>query len=205
MMEQTRKSLRRRRDPDSKSAAIYDAAAQLFMKNGYESVSMAMIAKRAGIAVGTVYRFHDTKLALLRAMLEDVENQFVSRMASDWGCEGTYAHRIERMCYGLFEVAKENRDLLKLLSMTTDIVFDDGSLPGDRIQGQIGIMYAEAMDAGASYQGDPQMMAAIAHGMVEGALLRWMRMGAPESFNPAEQLAAIFKDGFMTEDASRLQ
>ncbi|WP_342076030.1 TetR/AcrR family transcriptional regulator [Yoonia sp. SS1-5] len=201
MKNQNLTRAKRTRDPDSKRTAIYEAAARLFTDHGYENVSIAKIAREAGIAVGTVYRFHDTKLTLLRAMLEGVEDAFVTRMASDWACDGTYAERIERMCYGLFEVAEDNLDLLKLLNMTTDIVFTDGSLPGDRIQNQIRIMYTEAMNVGASHQGDPHMMAAIAHGMVEGAMVRWMRLGAPKDIDAAAQLALVFKDGFMTNAA----
>lgn len=196
--------VKRTRNPDSKRAAIYDAAVRLFTEQGYENVSIAKIAKDAGIAVGTVYRFHDTKLTLLRAMLEGVEDAFVTRMATDWACEGTYAERIERMCHGIFEVAEDNLSLLKLLNMTTDVVFADGSLPGDRIQNQIRIMYTDAVNAGASHQGDAHMMAAIAHGMVEGAIVRWMRLGAPKDIGAASQLALVFKDGFMTKQASQL-
>lgn len=195
---------KRTRNPDSKRTAIYEAAVQLFTNQGYENVSIAKIAKEAGIAVGTVYRFHDTKLTLLRAMLEEVEDAFVTRMESDWACDGTYAERIEGMCHGIFAVAEDNLNLLKLLSMTTDVVFTDGSLPGDRIQNQIRIMYTEGVNVGASHQGDPYMMAAIAHGMVEGAMVRWMRLGAPKDIDAASQLALVFKDGFMTKEASQL-
>lgn len=191
-------------DPDSKRTAIYEAAVQLFTGQGYENVSIAKIAREAGIAVGTVYRFQDTKLTLLRAMLEGVEDAFVTRMVSDWACDGTYAERVEGMCYGLFEVAEDNRDLLKLMNMTTDVVYTDGSLPGDRIQNQIRIMYTEAMNAGASRQGDPYMMAAIAHGMVEGAMVRWMRFGTSKGVDAASQLALILKGGFMTMESTQL-
>jgi hypothetical protein len=108
------------------------------------------------------------------------------------------------MCHGIFAVAEDNLPLLKLLNMTTDVVFADGSLPGDRIQNQIRIMYTDAVNAGASHQGDADMMAAIAHGMVEGAIVRWMRLGAPKDIDAASQLTLVFKDGFMTSEASQL-
>jgi AcrR family transcriptional regulator len=192
---------KRTRDPDSKRAALYDAALRLFTERSYENVSIANIAKEAGIAVGTVYRFHKTKLALLRAMLEGLEDEFVNRMVSDWASEGTYADRLERLCYGLFEVAEVRHDLVRLLNMTTDVVFENGSLPGDRIQHQICIMYTETMKAGASPQSDPHLMAAIAHGMVEGAMLRWIRIGAPKDLDAAAHLAMAFKHGFLTEES----
>ncbi|MEO1406454.1 MAG: TetR/AcrR family transcriptional regulator, partial [Pseudomonadota bacterium] len=78
MKNETRAS-KRTRDPESKRAALHEAALSQFTERGYEHVSIASIAKEAGIAVGTVYRFYENKLFLLRAMLEGIEGDFVER------------------------------------------------------------------------------------------------------------------------------
>ena len=189
---------KRTRDPARKRAALHAAALRQFTDRGYEHVSIASIAKDAGIAVGTVYRFYENKLYLLRAMLEETERDFVERMQSDWAEGGAVAERLDRICDGVFDVAKQRSSLLRLFTMTTDVVYEDGALPGDRIQAQIKCMYSEAMKDGAFRKGDVEMMASMAHGLVEGAMMRWMRMGAPPDTHAPKELAAVMKFGFLS-------
>ena len=47
---------------------ILDVALQLFQETSFESVSMAQVAKKAGIAKGTVYLYFKTKEALFLAL-----------------------------------------------------------------------------------------------------------------------------------------
>lgn len=189
---------RRTRDPESKRAALHDAALRQFTERGYEHVSIASIAKEAGIAVGTVYRFYENKLFLLRAMLDGVEQEFVERMRSDWAEGGDYPERLDRICDGVFKIAQDRSSLLRLFTMTTDVIYEDGALPGDRIQRQIRHMYQEAMEDRAFREGDVEMMSSMAHGLVEGALMRWMRMGAPAKTSAPRDLAAVMKFGFLS-------
>ncbi|MET1416727.1 TetR/AcrR family transcriptional regulator [Roseibium sp. HPY-6] len=177
---------------------MHKAALHQFTHRGYEHVSIASIAKDANIAVGTVYRFYENKISLLRAMLREIEDEFVDRMRSDWNAGGKYPQRLDRICEGLFDVAKDRSELLRLFSMTTDVVYEDGYLPGELIQSQIKDMYLEAMNEGVFREGDVEMMAAMAHGLVEGAMMRWMRMGAPTATNVDKELASVMKSGFLT-------
>ncbi|WP_415400738.1 TetR/AcrR family transcriptional regulator [Tateyamaria sp. SN3-11] len=189
---------KRTRDPDTKRAALHDAALQLFTERGYENVSIAQVAKLAGIAVGTVYRFYDNKLAMLRAMLEEIEGLFVQRMKHDWDQGGPHPDRLDAICEGQFVVAEEHRSLLRLLTMTTDVIYEDGALPGDRIQNQIKSFYAEGMSDGAFVEGDVDLMAAMAHGLVEGAMMQAMRSDTSNRTEAAAQLSKVMKNAFLT-------
>ncbi|MET1412193.1 TetR/AcrR family transcriptional regulator [Roseibium sp. HPY-6] len=193
---------RRTRDPETKRAALLDAALHLFTEEGYENVSIADIAKRAGIAVGTVYRFYDNKITLLRAMLESLEDEFVVQMQSDWSQGGDYSARLERVCLGLFTLSEKRKPLLRLMSMTTDIVYADSSLPGDRIQAQIRLMYGDGLRDGAFLNGDIPLMASMAHGLVEGAMMGWMRNSGLSAADAAGQLASVMKSGFVKNQRS---
>jgi len=50
--------------------SILDAALQLFVASGYAATSIQAIAKRAGVAVQTVYAVFGTKRELLRQLIE---------------------------------------------------------------------------------------------------------------------------------------
>lgn len=50
---------------------IFNAAMELFGDLGYDAVDMKMIAKKAGIAVGTLYNYYSNKMQLYMSVLED--------------------------------------------------------------------------------------------------------------------------------------
>lgn len=56
---------------------IADAALAVFAERGYAAATMAMIAERAGLSTGNLYRYHAGKEALLEAV---VPASFVARL-----------------------------------------------------------------------------------------------------------------------------
>ena len=49
---------------DNIEEKIYNSAFELFTHKGYDSVNMKMVAEKSGIAVGTLYNYHDNKKQL---------------------------------------------------------------------------------------------------------------------------------------------
>ena len=52
-----------------KEANILSAAREVFAKNGYNGLRMSSVAKRAGVAEGTVYSYFSSKDDLIRALI----------------------------------------------------------------------------------------------------------------------------------------
>ena len=67
-------SARRRKPKQSRSvetrASILQAAAELFAEQGYEATNTHHIAGRAGVSVGTLYRYFSDKEAVLREVYQ---------------------------------------------------------------------------------------------------------------------------------------
>jgi TetR/AcrR family transcriptional regulator, fatty acid metabolism regulator protein len=59
----------RRERVEEKERAILSAARAVFVKHGFERARMAEIAKRAGVAEGTIYIYYKTKNDLLQAVV----------------------------------------------------------------------------------------------------------------------------------------
>jgi AcrR family transcriptional regulator len=74
IMDTMRKTRRGRGVPDKRDA-ILQAAARLFAADGFERTTTKAIARKAGVAEGTLYLFFPTKKHILLAFLEPVDVQ----------------------------------------------------------------------------------------------------------------------------------
>lgn len=187
-------SAKRTRDPMAKRNALHASAMRLFAAHGFEAVSIADIAREAGMAVGTVYRFYPNKIALLRAMHDELEAAFVACLVDAWDDPTPHAERLDRVCLALFTLMDERREELRVLSMTTDVAHEDGRLPGDKVRAQIALMIGGAQAADAFKGGDPDQLAAMAHGTVEGAMRHWLRTGG-DLRRTAGETATMLRSG----------
>lgn len=103
-------------NPTAKYAAILAAATELFADPGYDRTSIADIAGKAGVAVGSVYRLFEDKRAVLAAVHDAVEDQFIAAIQEGWGTEGTVQTRMATIAAGLFATAGRLSQIAMVLS-----------------------------------------------------------------------------------------
>jgi AcrR family transcriptional regulator len=73
-------------------SALLDAAAQIVDEIGYERLTTAMVAERAGASIGTVYRYFPDRIAVLQALsarnlervLDKTINEVLDRANETW-------------------------------------------------------------------------------------------------------------------------
>lgn len=65
-----------RKKDDDKRILILNKAKQLFAEKGYETTSMSSLAIAAGLPVGSVYTYFDSKDDLLSSIIEDGWDEF---------------------------------------------------------------------------------------------------------------------------------
>ena len=75
-----------------KQAIIFAAAKEVFAQSGYDGLRMSEVAKRAGVAEGTIYSYFSSKDDLIRALVGDYWTRLTedARRAID-GRDETYA------------------------------------------------------------------------------------------------------------------
>lgn len=62
--------------------AILDAAEAVFGQAGYGATKMSAIARAAGVAIGTLYNYFDSKREVFDALLERVQEQMLERITN---------------------------------------------------------------------------------------------------------------------------
>lgn len=160
----------RTRDPGAKRAALHESAYKLLAEQRYEEVPVSHIAAQAGVAVGTFYRFYPTKMALLEAMSDALEEEFVLAMREAWQHGGDYRAKISDLSAVLFHTIATRRTEIGVMQMTAGHRSSDSKPMGDAIREEIGRLYVDGIKNGRFENHDPASFAAAAHGMVEGMM-----------------------------------
>lgn len=104
-----------------KQKRIFEAAVEVFAEKGYSASSTSEIAKRAGVAEGTIFRHYKTKKDLLvsimaptmvRIIAPFVIREFRDVFDTDYGSFDTFLNRVIENRIAFLE---KNRSLLKIL------------------------------------------------------------------------------------------
>jgi AcrR family transcriptional regulator len=64
-------------------AALLDAAAQVVHEIGYERLTTAMVAERAGASIGTVYRYFPDRIAVLQSLAARNAERMTDRLVGE--------------------------------------------------------------------------------------------------------------------------
>ena len=67
-----------------KREAVMQAALELVGEHGFHGSPMALIAERAGVAAGTIYRFFDSKDTLIKEIYASLEGQILAAVTLDY-------------------------------------------------------------------------------------------------------------------------
>jgi AcrR family transcriptional regulator len=90
-------------------AALLDAAAQVIDEVGYERLTTAMVAERAGASIGTVYRYFPDRLAVLEGLANRALARFLARIAERFDEMGplTITERVQTIVDTLVEFHRD--------------------------------------------------------------------------------------------------
>jgi len=103
------------------------AALELFSSRGYHDTTTAQIAKKAGVAEGTIYRHFPSKQQLLNELYRAAQ-RWASKMVDDSSGGGTPRARLTQVAQALVEGAVRDPAVVKLgLLERHDAILDDES------------------------------------------------------------------------------
>lgn len=165
-------------DPGAKRTAIMAAGEQLFSSAGFAKTTMAQIAARADVAVGSLYRAFPDKLALLAALHEAMEANFVDVLLASWDIDHPPNLRFRAMIEALMMHAGAVRSSMPLYMLTRDLVSSGGREPGARMISIIAELYQAGVERSDFIPMRPAIAAAIGYGMIEGGMRDWIASGA---------------------------
>lgn len=158
-----REQLRRRRE-------ILEAASRLFRARGYAEVSMKEIALEAECAVGTLYRFFDSKEAVYAALVEDLMDRARAQIYEVLDPTVDEAEQLRRWVQKKQELFHQNLPLIRLIHEDVHLVGASGREnvgPGIRARHRASVqrltaVFASGMEKGLFASIAPPRMLAVA-------------------------------------------
>jgi AcrR family transcriptional regulator len=176
-----------------KREAILVASRTLFTENNYEDVTIADIAKKAGVAVGTVYLYFRNKRDVYTAVALDLEERMAAIFYDPSLLERPFAETLPEIVDSIFNFNHENEQLMGLLHV--EIRSDEESKQhkdvDERISAAIATIFEHAIARGELAPFDTRIYAQILNQM-GGSLLH--QCFVVEQGEQEEQYAIAFVD-----------
>jgi AcrR family transcriptional regulator len=159
----------------SKREAIIEAATDLFTNSGYETTTIAHVAKKAGVAVGTVYLYFKNKQEILYAVKYDWDEDFAHLMSQTGLNALPHQQRLRPLIKACFDICSQNTERIQLLGLPPQVMGEIHEnyqiLKGSPAMiGGIERWVAQAIADGVFRPLDPHAAAVISYGMVSAAL-----------------------------------
>lgn len=127
-----------------KQAKILEAAIEIFGEKGYAATSTNEIAKKAGVAEGTIFRHYKTKKDLLLAIVTPTLTKVVTPfLAKDFVKKvfeneyGTYEEFVRVLMQNRYEFAKKHLPIIK--------IFLQEQAFHDEIKSQVQVIFTETV------------------------------------------------------------
>jgi AcrR family transcriptional regulator len=69
---------------EDKRQAILDAALSLFVERGFHGTAVPLVAEKAGVGAGTIYRYFENKEALVNELYRSLKRDLTSHILTDF-------------------------------------------------------------------------------------------------------------------------
>lgn len=116
---------RRREEPQVRRAQLLQAAKRCFRTFGFQATTVDRIATEAQVSVGLLYRFFDSKSAMVKAIiLEDIEAQLEQAGSAIESSSGEVPETSRAMAKKLTEATVERDRVALMLEIAAEVCRD---------------------------------------------------------------------------------
>jgi TetR/AcrR family transcriptional regulator, repressor of fatR-cypB operon len=177
-----------------KRASILQAALELFAERGFHGTAVPLVAERAGVAAGTIYRYFENKEALVNELYQHWKRRMIEEIMTDFPQQTSAREQFHFFWQKIVHFAQENPCAMKFLELQHHAPYlDDASRHIEECSFQTALAFLENGKEKQSIRSCPStLLMAITWGSFVG-LIRASWEGKlslePETVNQAEQCA----------------
>lgn len=80
-----------------KKTLILESTLELLSTHGFHGTPISLIAEKAGVGAGTIYRYFQNKEELINELFTEIKRRVIRAMLRDYREEGTYKERFKHL------------------------------------------------------------------------------------------------------------
>lgn len=107
---------RRAREKQARRRQIIDAARSLLFEKGLKAMSINQIAKRAELAVGTIYFYYSSKEDLFAELQEEGLDLLIEKNLQSLAVAGKPKARLKSMALAYYDFSREQKDYFEIIN-----------------------------------------------------------------------------------------
>lgn len=96
------------KESPAKRTAIMEAALDLIAMNGFHATPTSLIAEKAGVGIGSIYRYFKNKEDLIQALFLHLAEKSSRALVRDWDAKASIADQFTQLMRNTFEYLLEN-------------------------------------------------------------------------------------------------
>jgi len=175
--------------------AILDAAEELIAKHGLHDAALVQIAKRAGVAVGTLYNYFTDRDDLIRGLFESRRTTLRPQLlaAINIGAELPFEPRLRRFMQELLAAFESHRSFLKVAIENEHLKPPGSTTAQDLLAGVVDIIAAGVRE-GAIAADKAELLPMVITGAIKAVIVRRLQAGGKLT-DDADVIVAILLDG----------
>lgn len=159
-------------------ATILDAAEELIARHGVHGAPLAQIARRAGVAVGTLYNYFTDRDALIRGLFESRRATLRPRLlaAIEAGAGLAFEPRLRAFVHAVFEAFASHQRFLKV-ALDHEHLRPAGSTTSHDLASGVRDLAAAGVREGALAPGRAALWPLVASAAIKAAAIHWIQQG----------------------------
>jgi TetR/AcrR family transcriptional regulator, repressor of fatR-cypB operon len=167
---QTPLSERRPGEAPSKREAILDAALELFSERGFHGTAVPLVAERARVGAGTLYRYFESKEALVNALYQREKSVFIGALTRDFPAVAPPREQFRVFWHRLVDYAREHPTAAVFLELHHHAPYLDAESRAleERVLQPIVAFIQHAQQQQALKPVDPMLLISLAYGAFIG-------------------------------------
>lgn len=167
----------------AKREAILDAALELFSQRTFDGTAMPVLAERAGVGAGTIYRYFPSKEALVNALYQRWKLAFAEALSPPFPPGASTRSQFGVLWHRLVGFARVNPVAFTFLETHHHAGYldDDSTAISDEIDQPLLAWIRQGQAAGVLRPGSPDALLALAYGAFVGLFKTLRRQGRPLS------------------------
>ena len=175
--------------------AILDAAEELIAKHGLHDAALVQIAKRAGVAVGTLYNYFTDRDDLIRGLFEARRKTLLPQLlaAIKAGAELPFEPRLRRFMRELLAAYESHRSFLKV-AIENEHLKPRGSTTAQDLLAGVRDIIAAGVREGAIAADKAELLPLVITGAIKAVIVQRLQTGG-ELTGDADAIVAILLDG----------